>query len=155
MIRYMLVILCKWTMWCFNKLSKTQWVRGYPVGLQQGTALRVHVRACACVHVLLNETGKLSDDHQLTFLNWVVETFICHRWMKEVMLSLDVTEEQRTTTTTTTTVPWLKPSLCVLCLYYDCFLFDHRRCKLWSNQHPVVWRSGGVRWSQVGSGRVR
>lgn len=35
MIRYMLVILCKCTMWCFNKLRKTQWVHGYPVGLEQ------------------------------------------------------------------------------------------------------------------------
>lgn len=42
MIRYMLVILCKCTMWCFNKLRKTQWARGYPVGLEQGKDTRVY-----------------------------------------------------------------------------------------------------------------
>lgn len=80
MICYMLVILCKCTMWCFNKLRNTQWVRGYPVGLEQGKHTRVSF------FFLELENFQRSDYHQLTlpdtfcfsfFLNFCGEAQAC------------------------------------------------------------------------------
>lgn len=75
MIHYMLVILCKCTMWCFNNSRKTHWVRGYPVGLEQGTDIRV------CVFKMRLENFQDSECRQLTlavcssYTLWIFDEF--------------------------------------------------------------------------------
>lgn len=153
MIRYTLVILCKWTMWCFNKLSKTQWVRGYPVGLQQGMALHACtcVRACVCLCVCVGACASKWDRE--TFRLSPVNFFEL-RW-GDFHLSLKIERgdaefgcdwgtnnnnnnslSNSNNTSFFETVPLYVP---VWCLNYDCILFDHR----WSQMG-----SGGVRWGR-------